>query len=101
MSFSISMCVRKQDAALADEIDRALEKPQRDIQASCGLPRAILSGDDPKITIDELLETAKSVDALLITLNEKCRKDVIDRMPENVEVHLDVLDRAERQRSKR
>ena len=50
----------------------------------CGLPRAILSGDDPKITIDELLETAKSVDALLITLNEKCRKDVIDRMPENV-----------------
>ena len=31
-----------------------------------------------------LLETAKSVDALLITLNEKCRKDVIDKMPENI-----------------
>ena len=37
-----------------------------------------------KITIDELLETAKTVDALLITLNEKCRKDVIDKMPENI-----------------
>ena len=34
----------------------------------------IAHGDNPKITIDELLETAKSVDALLITLNEKCRK---------------------------
>ena len=44
----------------------------------------VAHGDDPKITIDELLETAKSVDALLITLNEKCRKDVIDRMPENI-----------------
>ena len=44
----------------------------------------VAHGDDPKITIDELLETAKSVDALLITLNEKRRKDVIDRMPENI-----------------
>jgi lactate dehydrogenase-like 2-hydroxyacid dehydrogenase len=44
----------------------------------------VAHGDDPKITIDELLETAKSVDALLITLNEKCRKDVIDRMPKNI-----------------
>src|SRR3990172_7687625 len=44
----------------------------------------IAHGDDPKITIDELLETAKKVDALLITLNEKCRADVIDRMPENI-----------------
>lgn len=44
----------------------------------------IAHGDDPKITIDELIETAKSVDALLITLNEKCRKDVIDRLPENI-----------------
>jgi lactate dehydrogenase-like 2-hydroxyacid dehydrogenase len=41
-------------------------------------------GGDPKITIDELIETAKKVDALLITLNEKCRKDVIDRLPENI-----------------
>ena len=32
MSFSISMGVRKQDAALADEIDRALEKRQADIR---------------------------------------------------------------------
>ena len=37
----------------------------------------IAHGDNPKITIDELLATAKSVDALLITRNEKCRKDVI------------------------
>jgi mxaJ protein len=32
MSFSISMGVRKQDAALVDEIDRALEKRQADIR---------------------------------------------------------------------
>ena len=44
----------------------------------------IAHGDNPKISIDEMLETAKSVDALLLTLNEKCRKDVIDRMPENI-----------------
>src|SRR6478752_9387961 len=44
----------------------------------------IAHGDNPKITIDELLATAKNVDALLITLNEKCRKDVIDKMPENI-----------------
>ena len=44
----------------------------------------IAHGDNPKITIDEMLETAKSVDALLLTLNEKCRKDVIDRMPDNI-----------------
>jgi len=44
----------------------------------------ISHGDDPKISIEELLETAKKVDALLITLNEKCRKDVIDKMPENI-----------------
>ena len=44
----------------------------------------IAHGDNPKITIDEMLETAKSVDAILLTLNEKCRKDVIDRMPENI-----------------
>jgi lactate dehydrogenase-like 2-hydroxyacid dehydrogenase len=41
-------------------------------------------GDNPKITIDELLATAKNVDALLITLNEKCNKDVIAKMPENI-----------------
>ena len=37
----------------------------------------IAHGDNPKITIDEMLETAKSVDAILLTLNEKCRADVI------------------------
>lgn len=40
--------------------------------------------DDRQISLDELVETAKSVDALLITLNEKCRKDVIDRLPDNI-----------------
>jgi lactate dehydrogenase-like 2-hydroxyacid dehydrogenase len=44
----------------------------------------VAHGDDPKITIDEMIETAKSVDAILLTLNEKCGKDVIDRMPENI-----------------
>ncbi len=44
----------------------------------------IAHSGDPKITIDEMLEAAKSVDAILLTLNEKCRKDVIDRMPENM-----------------
>lgn len=44
----------------------------------------IAHGDDPKITIEELLETAKKVDALVITLNEKCRKDVIDKMPDHI-----------------
>ena len=39
---------------------------------------------NPKITIDEMLETAKSVDAILLTLNEKCREDVIKRIPENI-----------------
>ena len=69
--------------------------PKKKILITWPLPEAVMNrarasydvvahGDDPKITIDELLETAKSVDALLITLNEKCRKDVIDRMPENI-----------------
>ncbi len=40
--------------------------------------------DDRQVSIDELVETAKNVDALLITLNEKCRKDVIDRLPDNL-----------------
>jgi len=44
----------------------------------------IAHGDSPKITIEELLDTAKKVDALLITLNEKCRKDVIEKMPDNI-----------------
>ena len=44
----------------------------------------IAHSSNPQITIDEMLETAKSVDAILLTLNEKCRKDVIDRMPENI-----------------
>ncbi len=44
----------------------------------------VAHGDDPKITIDEMLETAKSVDAILLTLNEKCPKEVIDKIPENI-----------------
>ncbi len=40
--------------------------------------------DDRQMSLDELVAAAKTVDALLITLNEKCRKDVIDRLPENI-----------------
>ena len=29
----------------------------------------IAHGDNPKISVDEMLETAKSVDAILLTLN--------------------------------
>jgi lactate dehydrogenase-like 2-hydroxyacid dehydrogenase len=44
----------------------------------------IAHSGNPQITIDEMLEKARSVDAIILTLNEKCRKDVIDRMPENI-----------------
>ncbi len=44
----------------------------------------IAHGDNPKITVDEMLETAKSVDAILLTLNEKCPAAVIERVPENI-----------------
>lgn len=40
--------------------------------------------DDRQMKIEEVLETAKKVDALLITLNEKCRKDVIDKLPSHI-----------------
>lgn len=40
--------------------------------------------DDRQMSIDEVLETAKSVDALLITLNEKFRADVVAKLPENL-----------------
>lgn len=42
--------------------------------------------DDRQMSIDEVLETAKSVDALLITLNEKFRADVIGKLPENIKI---------------
>ncbi|MEQ1716070.1 MAG: D-glycerate dehydrogenase [Hyphomicrobium sp.] len=42
------------------------------------------NADDHQMSIDELLAAAKTVDALLITLNEKCRKEVIERMPDNI-----------------
>ncbi|MGQ0457107.1 MAG: 2-hydroxyacid dehydrogenase [Hyphomicrobium sp.] len=69
--------------------------PKKKILITWPLPDAVMAraretydvtahGDNPKITIDEMLDAAKSVDALLLTLNEKCRKDVIDRMPENI-----------------
>ncbi|MDX2307525.1 MAG: D-glycerate dehydrogenase [Hyphomicrobium sp.] len=44
----------------------------------------IAHSGEPKITIEEMLETAKSVDAIVLTLNEKCRRDVIERIPENI-----------------
>lgn len=62
-------------------------------------------GGDPQITIDEMLEAAKSVDAILLTLNEKCPKAVIDRIPDNIKCistysigfdHIDLKAAAER-----
>src|SRR4029078_4428018 len=44
----------------------------------------IAHGDNAQITVDEMLETAKSVDAILLTLNEKCPAPVIERVPENI-----------------
>ena len=52
MSFSISMGVRKQDAALADEIDRALEKRQADIR-SILVDYHVPSSLEPKSAIAE------------------------------------------------
>lgn len=42
--------------------------------------------DDRQMSIDEVLETAKSVDAMIITLNEKFRKEVIEKLPDNMKV---------------
>ena len=42
--------------------------------------------DDRQMSMDEVLETAKSVDALLITLNEKFRADVIAKVPNNIKI---------------
>jgi lactate dehydrogenase-like 2-hydroxyacid dehydrogenase len=42
--------------------------------------------DDRQMGMDEVLDTAKSVDALLITLNEKFRADVVAKVPENIKV---------------
>src|SRR4029078_7477044 len=44
----------------------------------------IAHGDNPKITVDEMLEKAKSVVRILLTLNEKCPAPVIERVPENI-----------------
>ena len=53
-----------------------------------------------KSPIDEMLETAKSVDAILITLNEKCRKAGDREDAREHQVHLDVLDRLRPHRSR-
>jgi lactate dehydrogenase-like 2-hydroxyacid dehydrogenase len=42
--------------------------------------------DDRQMSMDEVLETAKSVDAMLITLNEKFRADIVAKVPENLKV---------------
>ncbi len=42
--------------------------------------------DDRQMNIDEVLETAKSVDALLITLNEKFNAGVIAKLPEHIKI---------------
>ena len=40
--------------------------------------------DDRQMKIEEVLEIANKVDALLITLNEKCRKDVVEKLPSHI-----------------
>ncbi|MFM7083740.1 MAG: 2-hydroxyacid dehydrogenase [Hyphomicrobium sp.] len=40
--------------------------------------------DDRQMKIEEVLEVANKVDALLITLNEKFRKDVIEKLPSHI-----------------
>lgn len=42
--------------------------------------------DDRQMSMDEVLETAKTVDALLITLNEKFRADAIAKVPDNIKI---------------
>lgn len=41
-------------------------------------------GDDHQMTADEILKEAKEVDALLITITDKMRKDAIDALPSNI-----------------
>ena len=42
--------------------------------------------DDHQMTTDEIVEKAKDVDALLITITDKMREDVIAALPENIKI---------------
>ncbi|MDX2259224.1 MAG: D-glycerate dehydrogenase [Hyphomicrobiaceae bacterium] len=42
------------------------------------------AADDHQMTTDEIVEKAKGVDALLITITDKMRKEVIDALPEHI-----------------
>ena len=46
----------------------------------------IQHADDRQMSMDEVLATAAKVDALLITLNEKFRADVIAKVPSNIKI---------------
>lgn len=40
--------------------------------------------DDHQMSTDEILEVAPNVDAILVTITDKMRKDVIDKLPDNI-----------------
>lgn len=44
------------------------------------------NADDHQMTTDEIVEKAKDVDALLITITDKMRKEVIDALPEHIKI---------------
>ena len=44
----------------------------------------VQNADDHQMTADEIVDKAKGVDALLITITDKMPKAVIDRLPEHI-----------------
>ena len=44
------------------------------------------NADDHQMTTDEIVEKAKDVDALLVTITDKMRKEAIDALPEHIKI---------------
>jgi len=44
----------------------------------------VQNADDHQMTPDEILAQAPNVDAILVTITDKMRKDVIDKLPDNI-----------------
>lgn len=44
----------------------------------------VQNADDHQMTAEEVLAEAKNVDAILVTITDKFRKDVIDALPDNI-----------------
>jgi len=44
----------------------------------------VQNADDHQMSADEILAEAPNVDALLVTITDKMRKDVIDKLPDNI-----------------